>query len=45
MNKIKILIVEDDPNLGKILLEYLEDQTRMRKRKKRATILQRPLIY
>ena len=24
MNKIKILIVEDDPNLGKILLEYLE---------------------
>ena len=24
MNKIKILIVEDDPNLGKILFEYLD---------------------
>jgi DNA-binding response OmpR family regulator len=24
MNKLKILVVEDDPNLGKILLEYLE---------------------
>ena len=24
MNKIKILIVEDDPNLGIFLLEYLE---------------------
>ena len=24
MSKIKILIVEDDPNLGKILFEYLD---------------------